>query len=654
MQTLSPRASWWMTAASYVWVWGVLSVAWPPRPWLCLALALFFGLAAWVTTQSPLVGVLLTAVGLVILADLGIGPETPAPLGPLFVTLAIVGYRAAPRWSVWAIPFLLGATAVHAHWENYSVVFGLVLLVLPWWFGLQVRIRDARRRRAAADAERLAQVDPSVRARRAAATEREEVATAAFAAIGQALDQMTQTALASRTSLDPGAIEAIHREGEQATRRLRALLVVLREDPPADEEDDPSEAGTAGPETLPRPGGWRQGLRDGWPALLLLFDVATTPWIMTSLGATEAPDWPTVPYLLLVILPLAVTLALRARFTVAALLAAAVILLVGTLSGVADLGRDGLWLMIVGATLSWSAGRSGRRPTLLAWVAFSVTTWALVWVETEFYLWIQISMHGLAYAAAAVWSGHHAAETEHLGRALRRQAEIDAAEQAAVSRERLQLARDLHDAASHAVGTMMMQANAAGVLRGRDPVAARAALEAVADIGRESAVELHALLSSAPSAPSTLTEAATGSDGRVDVAEAIAPLVEAARRSGAHVSTMLDLRTDPAPRDVVLLLRVVREGLANAVRHAPGSEVTVEVSVIPARITVAVDNGPGSSDPGQDGPVTSTIGLGLGLRGLRELLAERGGELGLGTDGDRYALRASFPSYSLRHSVVPR
>jgi len=179
-----------------------------------------------------------------------------------------------------------------------------------------------------------------------------------------------------------------------------------------------------------------------------------------------------------------------------------------------------------------------------------------------------------------------------------------------------------------------------------------AALDAIADIGRESAAELQGIRSAAPPAPRMLAEAATGADGRVDLAEAVAPLVATARRGGAQVSTMLDVRTDPSPQDVALLLRVVREGLANAMRHAPGSEVTLEVVVDATRVTVAVGNGPAGRVPGQDVPVTTSVGLGLGLRGLRELITERGGELATSSDGDHHELRADYPTSSTARPVV--
>ncbi|WP_154402047.1 histidine kinase [Ornithinimicrobium cavernae] len=654
MQRLSTRASWWMTAASFSWVWGLLSVAWPPRYALCLGLAVCFGVTTWVATRWPWPGVVLTSAGLVTLGLLGIGTEEPAPLGPLFIVIVTVSYLVPPRWSVLVVPVLLTATALPARWDPASVVFGGALLFLPWWFGVQVRVRDARRREAAEDLRRLTGVDPSALARQAAVSERDDVAASAFAVLGHAVGLMTEMAVAARESLDLEAIDSIHRKGEESTQRLRALLVLLRDEAP------PVEAGAgaqppAGPPARPERAGWWQAALGGWPALLILLDVVTAPFLSAALRGTSGAVHATPLFLLLVVLPLMVAVVVRDRWPVPALLGASVVLALGAVAGIAEVGRDGLWLMILAMALSWSAGRAGTPRSLAAWFVFTMTLGFLVWSDTPYYLPIYLAMEALPFGAAAVWSGHHAAETAHLGQAQARQAEIEAAERAAVSQERLHLARDLHDAASHAVGTMMMQANAARVLRERDPDGARAALAAVIDIGREAAAELRAIRGFSGEVPQgSLRSLGRGADGAGDVAEAIAPLVTAARRTGAHVRTDLDLRAVPSPEDVVLLLRVVREGLANAVRHAPGSEVTVAVSVTPSTLLTVVANGPARPDPRQDGAVTAPMGLGLGLRGLRELIGERQGELSAAATRAGFELRASFPSHhTQREAVVP-
>lgn len=656
MNSLATRASWWMTAVCYVWVWGVLSVAWPSRPWLVFALALACGLSVWVTTRWALTGVLLVAAVLVLMSLLGVVPEdgtisgiglsVPALVGPMFVAVTTVGYRAPVAWSFWAVPLLIAVAAVSGDWQPSSTISGFILLLLPWWFGVQVRIRDRLRKRASEMAARLALVDPSARALRAAEAEREEVAAAAFDAIGERLAKMTEAANAGREGLQVHCLDEIHREGQQATRSLRALLEVLRDDPAV--LDPAMQVSEYAEESREQSKRWYDGragqvLQALWPVVLLLVVVFAAPrWIALSEGAPP-PEPATGGFLALVILPVVLALALRARFPVVALLVAAGAVLTAALTDWLVEGGGPVWVIVVGAVFSFNAGRVGDRATLLAWMGFNVVIWASIFGYVGAFLWPQIAMHVLPYGAAAVWSGHHAAEIEFQSQARRRQVEIEAAEQAAVARERLRLARDLHDAASHAVGTMMMQANAARVLRERDPDAARAALDAVAAIGRESATELQGVASGAPLLTPAGGERAAGSGSEVDIAGALAPLVAGAERAGARVSTTLDLRSDAAPHDVTLLIRVVREGMANAVRHSPGSHIALEVSVLPTRVEVSVGNSAPCPERGQDVHVSAT-GLGLGLRGLQELLAERGGALVTDQSDGQFVLRASFPA----------
>lgn len=657
MQTLSKRASWWMTAASFAWVWGLLSVAWPTRYALCLGLAGYLGAATWVTARRPWAGIGLTALGMVALGLLGIGVDVPVPVGPLFVGLVIVGYLIAPPWSVLAVPLLLVSTALPARWDTASVVFGAALIALPWWFGVRVRVRDQRRRRAVEDARRLAGVDPTAHGALAAAAEREEVAASAFEVIGHAVEEMNEHAARARETLDPADIEAIHRKGDEATQRLRALLELLRHESPTP-TPDPRPEGAADEEVADGiPGGRRRTgpgglLAAGWPGLLILADVfgmqVALGWLREE-HPVSVPDW---QFVFLIALPLVVLVALRQRWTEVALWGAAVVIAVGAATGIARQDGEGLWLMIVAIVLSWAAGEDGTRRVLLAWFVFTMALGAAVFYDAPQYLPIYLALEVLPYGAAAVWAGHHEVETASLGLAQSRQGEIEAAERAAVSRERLGLARDLHDAASHAVGTMMMQANAARVLRLRDPAGAQAALDAVVAIGREAAAELQEIRSRTGVTPEPGGPVGTGGDAVRGIADAVAPLVTAARRSGAEVTTSLDLAEAPGPEDVVLLLRVVREGLANAVRHAPGSEVAVHVSTSADEVRVQVVNGPARPAPGQDGGVMAPMGLGLGLRGLRELLSERHGQLSAERSGAGFRLSATFPPQNADRPVV--
>jgi signal transduction histidine kinase len=119
--------------------------------------------------------------------------------------------------------------------------------------------------------------------------------------------------------------------------------------------------------------------------------------------------------------------------------------------------------------------------------------------------------------------------------AERLRSEHERVTEAAVREERLRLARELHDVASHAIGAMVMQAGAALALRDRDPAAAQAAVRAVQSAGTEAMSELailFGLLDAGAVGPAGL--AAPHADG--DLGQAIEALAARMRSGGLRVS----------------------------------------------------------------------------------------------------------------------
>ncbi len=622
MSTLTARARWLLAAAAGLWAGVLAGVDLGDRWWLAPLVAAWFAAASWLLGLRPWLGVPATALGVLGLGLLGLPTENAAPLGPMMIALAMAGAARPRRRSIWAVPILLVASAGAAGWGLPSILFGGILLLLPWWFGSLVRARDLRRHAAAEQALELSRSDPASLARAAAASEHETVSAATLTVIGDAVDEMTATACAARAQLPATALDAVHAAGDRATRRLRSLLVLLRDDRAVDEADAAAPSSAA---AVRARGRWVEPLVSAWPAALVLADVLLLPVLMRQLGTAEAVAGPSAPFLLLCVLPLVVAVMLRRRWIVVALLGAAAVLVATSLAGIADVARDGLWLAIAAAALSWTAGATASRAAVLAWLAFAGTTLSLTGLQSPGNLPIQLTMHVLPFLAAAAWAGHHAAETAHRDAARLRAAELDAVRRQAVADQRLQLARDLHDAASHAVGTMMMQANAARVLRERDPEAARAALDAIAEVGAATISELRAL------------QGASSAAGAVpDLADDLRALSAAAEREGARVRLALETAREIQPDDGGLIRRVVREGLANAVRHAPGSVVAIEVVVTAEEASVSVSNGAATA------PAGAGTGTGLGLRGLQELVEDRGGRLRAAPDGDGFVLGVAF------------
>ncbi|MDO5065639.1 MAG: hypothetical protein Q4E00_11765, partial [Actinomyces bowdenii] len=160
---------------------------------------------------------------------------------------------------------------------------------------------------------------------------------------------------------------------------------------------------------------------------------------------------------------------------------------------------------------------------------------------------------------------------------------------------------------------------------------------------------------------------AGGTGEEDDVVEALVRLVRQARRAGAPVRLRLDAAEGAAPSIPaaagLALERAAQEALTNALRHAPGAAVRVELVVTGdgAELTVtnAAASGGGQPEPGS-GPPPEPVGErpsagtpraehprgrgGFGLVAMRERVAATGGTLGAGpTSSGGWQVRARLP-----------
>ena len=88
--------------------------------------------------------------------------------------------------------------------------------------------------------------------------------------------------------------------------------------------------------------------------------------------------------------------------------------------------------------------------------------------------------------------------------------------------------------------------------------------------------------------------------------------------------------------------RITQEALSNAMRHAPGSAVSVRISHSGGALSVNVTNDAGRPSPGEDVP-ERTAGPGHGLVGMRERVTMLGGKLWAGPVGTGFAITAILP-----------
>jgi len=117
-------------------------------------------------------------------------------------------------------------------------------------------------------------------------------------------------------------------------------------------------------------------------------------------------------------------------------------------------------------------------------------------------------------------------------------------------------------------------------------------------------------------------------------------IVANVRDAGLTVQTVVSGGVRPLPPGVELsAYRIVQEALSNVLRHAPGSDVRVEIAYVLGGVGLRVANGYSKADPA---PVDA--GTGHGLLGMRERVAMLGGEFRAGlTDDGGYEVVAFLP-----------
>jgi signal transduction histidine kinase len=219
------------------------------------------------------------------------------------------------------------------------------------------------------------------------------------------------------------------------------------------------------------------------------------------------------------------------------------------------------------------------------------------------------------------------------------QAELAVAErrhegERALLEERQRIARELHDVVAHHMSVIAIQAEAAPYkVANPQPEL----VESFVDI-RASALsglqELRRVLGVLrQDGPVTMPQ-----PGLDDLAE----LLKSARDGGVSVGADVTGAPRPLPEGVDLsAYRIVQEALSNAMRHAPGADVLVNLDYGDSALKIEVRN-TGREGDGNDRWLG--IGAGHGIIGMRERAAMLGGALTAGPtqDGD-FLVSATLP-----------
>jgi signal transduction histidine kinase len=219
------------------------------------------------------------------------------------------------------------------------------------------------------------------------------------------------------------------------------------------------------------------------------------------------------------------------------------------------------------------------------------------------------------------------AARELVERGVRVESELrDQTEALGAERERLRVARELHDSLAKTVEGLAMTASVLPARCERDPRAAAELARGLAEDARRAAIEARALMSDLRPAASELP-----------LAQAVRERAEGfAQRAGIQVEVQCETDDIPklAPTGRHELVRILGEALANAVRHGGATRVAVSLGLERDDIVLRVaDDGAGLPDA-VDFEHLKAAGH-YGLAGMDERARSIGGtlELAPGADG---------------------
>lgn len=205
-------------------------------------------------------------------------------------------------------------------------------------------------------------------------------------------------------------------------------------------------------------------------------------------------------------------------------------------------------------------------------------------------------------------------EQAHLREAnLRLAAQSRVGEQLAASRERVRLARDLHDTLAHTLAALDVQLKAVDALIDTDQVRARANLRTAEDVVRQGLREARGAISDLRA--NLVEEEGVG-----------AALHRQVEQLGARSSAQMTFeQAGPEPSldraRAEGLARIAQEALTNASRHAQAQRITLRLAVADDEVEVRITDDGVGFDP------KSLDDARFGVRGMRERADEIGARL---------------------------
>jgi signal transduction histidine kinase len=211
--------------------------------------------------------------------------------------------------------------------------------------------------------------------------------------------------------------------------------------------------------------------------------------------------------------------------------------------------------------------------------------------------------------------------------------------QAAVQEERRRISRELHDIVGHGLLVVALYARR---LPGMAPQARSIAL-AIDETAQSTLREVRRLVG--------VLRMSSGPDDAADPTPVSSRIIDlTARLPYRRLSVVLDRaeREHLVPPQLrTTMLRVVQEGLTNALKYSQDKPVQVSLRFDDEVLLTVASGASATAEPRSDAAGT---GDGYGLSGLRERVVAEGGSFESGPTGDGFLIRARIPVPALRNA----
>lgn len=212
--------------------------------------------------------------------------------------------------------------------------------------------------------------------------------------------------------------------------------------------------------------------------------------------------------------------------------------------------------------------------------------------------------------------GRHVAEAVARAERLEREQALEA--EAAATRERTRIARELHDIVSHSISVVTVQTQAVRRRLGPEHAREAADLAAVEATARDAMTELRRLFGVLRTDGERLSLAPQPGLAELD------RLLEQVRGTGLAVRIEREEGSVELSAGLDLAAyRILQEALTNAMRHSRASEVSVRIGQVAGVLHLVVEDNGNGMTPGK-------TGHGHGLIGIRERAELYGGVIEIG------------------------